>query len=154
VGRRRGSERGPRGAWREADAALADPQGTLRRKVAERAALSRFTRLSLPGDPALVEGIDWSKQNLADSVQEAEDLEVRETNAGEAYPPPEGELERMRFLGAGWPDYPWLFATDGEYTAFASVAVGQFEPNMDHLRALREVARSTMARPARSSTRS
>ena len=46
----------------------------------------------------------------------------------------------MRFLGAGWPDYPWLFGTDGEYTAFASVAVGQFEPIKDHLRALRRVS--------------
>ena len=84
--------------------------------------------LSLPGDPLLARGIDWSKQNLADSVQLAEDLEIRETNAGESYPPPEGRLDAMRFLGAGWPDYQWLFATDGEYTAYASVAVGQFEP--------------------------
>ena len=135
-----GSERGPAAARRTADAVLADPEGALREKVAHRVALSRFSRLTLPGDPLLAEGIDWSKQNLADSVQVAEDLEVRETNAGKRYPPPEGELARVRFLGAGWPDYPWLFATDGEYTAFAAVAVGQFEPVMDHLRALREVS--------------
>ena len=84
--------------------------------------------------------IDWSKQNLADSVQIARDLEIRETNAGKNYPPPEGELAQMRFLGAGFPDYQWLFGTDGEYTAFASVAVGQFEPIKDHLRALKEVS--------------
>ena len=135
-----GSERGPAAARRVADAVLADPERALREKVAHRVALSRFSRLTLPGDPLLAEGIDWSKQNLADSVQVAEDLEVRETNAGKRYPPPEGELARVRFLGAGWPDYPWLFATDGEYTAFAGVAVGQFEPLMDHLRALREVS--------------
>jgi hypothetical protein len=46
----------------------------------------------------------------------------------------------VRFLGAGFPDYPWLFGTDGEYTAFASVGVGQFEPIKDHLRALKEVS--------------
>ena len=46
----------------------------------------------------------------------------------------------MRFRGAGWPDYPWLFATDGEYTSFASVALGQFEPTMDHMRALRDIS--------------
>ena len=46
----------------------------------------------------------------------------------------------MRFLGAGFPDYQWLFGTDGEYTAFASVGVGQFEPIKDHLRALKEVS--------------
>ncbi|MGH3585823.1 MAG: hypothetical protein ACRDQ0_05830, partial [Pseudonocardia sp.] len=36
--------------------------------------------------------------------------------------------------------YPWLFGTDGEYTAFASVAMGQFGPIKDHLRALRDVS--------------
>ena len=46
----------------------------------------------------------------------------------------------MRWLGAGWPDYTWLFGTDGEYTAFAAVAAGQFEPIKDHLRALRDVS--------------
>ena len=33
-----------------------------------------------------------------------------------------------------------MFATDGEYTAFASVAVGQFEQIKDHLRGLRDVS--------------
>ena len=46
-------------------------------------------------------------------------------------------------MGAGFPDYPWMFATDGEYTAFASVAVGQFEAIKDHLRALRDVSTSS-----------
>ena len=46
----------------------------------------------------------------------------------------------MRWLGAGWPDYPWLFGTDGEYTAFAAVAAGQFAPIKAHLRALRDVS--------------
>ena len=46
----------------------------------------------------------------------------------------------MRFFGAGFPDYPWLFATDGEFTAFAAVAAGQFEPIADHLKALRDVS--------------
>ena len=46
----------------------------------------------------------------------------------------------MPWLGAGWPDYSWLFGTDGEYTAFAAVAAGQFGPIKDHLRALRDVS--------------
>jgi hypothetical protein len=33
-----------------------------------------------------------------------------------------------------------LFATDGEYTGFAAVAAGQFEPQKAHLRALRDVS--------------
>jgi hypothetical protein len=135
-----GSEEGPAAAHATADEVLADPAGLLAAKIAAREELDANTVLDIPGDPRLAEAIDWSKQNLADSVQVAEDLEIRETNAGENYPPPEGELERVRFLGAGFPDYPWLFATDGEYTAFASVAVGQFEPIKDHLRALREAS--------------
>jgi hypothetical protein len=127
-------------ALAEHAAALTNPEAQLQNKVSERLALRENTRLTLPGDERIEDGIDWSKQNLADSVQIARDLEIRETNAGKNYPPPEGDLAQMRFLGAGFPDYPWLFGTDGEYTAFASVGVGQFEPIKDHLRALKEVS--------------
>ena len=108
---------------------LEHPEALLEGKVEARTVLAGRTRLSIPSDRRLARGIDWSKQNLADSVQIARDLEVRETNAGTNYPPPEGQVDRVRFLGAGFPDYPWLFGTDGEYTAFASVAAGQFEPD-------------------------
>jgi hypothetical protein len=136
-----GSVNGGASARREARLALGSPRRALRAKIERRRRLAARTRLSLPGDPRLARGIDWSKQNLADSVQVAENLQVREVNAGEAYPEPSGTVPRVRFLGAGWPDYQWLFATDGEYTAFASVALGQFEPMMDHLRALRDISR-------------
>ena len=96
--------------------------------------------MSLPADPLLEQGIEWAKQNLADSVQVAENLQVRWVDEGKQYPPPDGVVPRVRFLGAGFPDYPWLFATDGEFTAFASVTAGQFEPIADHLRALRDVS--------------
>jgi hypothetical protein len=121
-------------------AALGDPEGLLEEKISSRAALAENTKLSLPDDRRLERSIEWSKQNLADSVQAARDLEIRETNAGKRYPPPEGGLQGMRFLGAGFPDYQWLFGTDGEYTAFASVGAGQFGPIKDHLRALKEVS--------------
>ena len=127
-------------ALRANEAALADPDALLEEKISSRTGLAENTKLSLPDDPRLQESIEWSKQNLADSVQIARDLEIRETSAGENYPPPEGNLEQMRFLGAGFPDYQWLFGTDGEYTAFASVGVGQFGPIKDHLRALKEVS--------------
>jgi len=117
-----------------------DPKALLRQKVSHRLALSANTKLSLPGDRKLQRGIAWSKQNLADSVQVAKDLEIRYTDEGAQYPLPKGNVDRVRFLGAGWPDYPWLFGTDGEYTAFASVGVGQFGPIKDHLRALKEVS--------------
>ena len=131
-----GSEQGPADAHRELGTLLADPEGALGDKVSDRIALQRQTRLDIPGDQQLQKSIDWSKQNLADSVQVAEDLEIRETNAGVNYPPSEGTIDQVRFLRAGFPDYPWLFGTDGEFTAFARVGVEQFEPIKDHVRAL------------------
>ncbi|MEA2358803.1 MAG: hypothetical protein QOI62_2063 [Solirubrobacteraceae bacterium] len=135
-----GSESGAADATALLARMLADPDQALADKVAAREALAQHTRLSLPGDPRLAEAIDWGKQNLADLVQEANHLEIRETNAGTNYPPPKGVVDHLRWVGAGFPDYPWLFAVDGEYTAFASVAMGQFEPIEDHLRALRTVS--------------
>jgi hypothetical protein len=135
-----GSESGVADATAEQAAVLQDPQTLLEEKVSARLGLQSQTELDLPGDRPLQESIDWSKQNLADSVQSADDLEIRETNAGKNYPAPEGTVDHVRFLGAGFPDYPWLFGTDGEYTAFASVAVGQFGPIKDHLEALRDVS--------------
>jgi hypothetical protein len=136
-----GSDNGGASARREAQLVLGGARRALRAKIERRRRLAARTRLSLPGDPLLARGIDWSKQNLADSVQVAETLQVREVRAGKEYPAPSGTVPLVRFVGAGWPDYQWLFATDGEYTAFASVALGQFEPMMDHLRALRDVSR-------------
>jgi hypothetical protein len=124
----------------ENQSVLVRPEGLLEDKISGRLALQQQTELDLPGDKRLEESIDWSKQNLADSVQEAKNLEIRETNAGTNYPAPEGTVDHVRFLGAGFPDYQWLFGTDGEYTAFASVGVGQFEPIKDHLKALRDVS--------------
>src|SRR5262249_36277821 len=86
------------------------------------------------------DGIDWGKQNLLDLTQRADDLQIRDVNEGKAYPPPLGTVAHARWIGAGFPDYPWIFATDAEYTAFAAVAAGQFEAIADHARALRDVS--------------
>jgi hypothetical protein len=135
-----GSEGGSSPAIAEQQAALADPDAALAEKVASRERIAARTQVDLPDDRLLQQGIEWSKQNLADSVQAAEGLKVRWTNEGRQYPPPLGTVPRVRFFGAGFPDYPWLFATDGEFTAFAAVAAGQFDPIADHLRALRDVS--------------
>jgi hypothetical protein len=135
-----GSEDGRSAAIAEQQAALSDPDDALADKVASREGVAARTRVDLPGDRLLQEGIEWSKQNLADSVQAAEDLQVRWTDEGAQYPKPDGLVPSVRFFGAGFPDYPWLFATDGEFTAFAAVAAGQFETIADHLRALRDVS--------------
>src|SRR3954449_2629091 len=135
-----GSQSGAADAQATLRSILANPAAALKQKTDERAALAARTKLDLPGDPQLAEGIDWSKQNLADAVQEATDLQIRKTNAGTTFPAPVGTVAHARWLAAGFPDYPWLFSTDGEYTAFASVALGQFEPIEDHMRALRDVS--------------
>ncbi len=135
-----GSDRGVAAARAAQTKALANPERLLRAKVARRLDIAERTRVSLPGDRLLQRSVAWSKQNIADSVQEARDLAVRVTHAGTAYPVPAGHVAKIRWIGAGWPDYPWLFATDGEYTAFAAVASGQFAAVEDHLRALRDVS--------------
>jgi hypothetical protein len=135
-----GSDKGPAPARRELDAALRDPGKQLAAKVAERERWGDFTRLSLPGDRRLQRAVDWGKQNILDLTRAAEELEIRWTDQGRQFPPPAGTVDRARWVGAGFPDYPWMFATDGEYTAFASVAVGQFQAIKDHLRALQEIS--------------
>ncbi|HET7325604.1 MAG TPA: hypothetical protein VFJ06_14850, partial [Halococcus sp.] len=127
-------------ALNELDTALDDPAGAFAEKLEDRLERSEHSRFSIPGNRQLERALDWSKQNLADCVRASEDLQIRDVDAGTSYPAPKGTVPRVRFLAAGYPDYPWMFATDGEYTAFASVAVGQFEPIKDHLRALRDVS--------------
>ena len=135
-----GSDKGLAAGRSELEAALDDPDAQLAAKVDERERWGRFTRLSLPGDQRLEDAVDWGKQNILDLTRVAEDLQIRWTDQGKQFPPPQGSVARARWVGAGFPDYPWMFATDGEYTAFASVAVGQFEAIEDHLRALRQIS--------------
>jgi hypothetical protein len=135
-----GSDEGLSEARGELRAALRDPEEQLEDKVEDRERWGRWTRLSLPGDRRLEAAVDWGKQNILDLTRVAEDMEIRWTDQGMQFPPPEGTVRRARWVGAGFPDYPWLFATDGEYTAFASVAVGQFEQIEDHLIALRDIS--------------
>ncbi len=135
-----GSDQGLAPAHRAFEQVLTRPRAELAHKISQRQAIDARTRVWIPGDRLLQRSIRWSKQNLADSRQEARDLRLRPVRAGTRFPAPVGSLDRIRWLGAGWPDYPWLFGTDGEYTAFASVAMGQFTAIEDHLRALRDVS--------------
>src|SRR6202007_1304833 len=97
-------------------------------KIRARLALNSQTRLSLPGDPALAGAATWSKQDLADLTQQADTLRIRPTEEGTVYPAPIATLRSIRFEGAGFPDYPWMFATDQEDTMFALRAAGQSAP--------------------------
>ncbi|GAA3554110.1 hypothetical protein GCM10022197_06540 [Microlunatus spumicola] len=135
-----GSRSGPAAAQAALAELLADPVGALADKVRGREKIDGRTDVSLPGDPLVEQSVAWSKQMLAASVQRTDDVALRVADAGTAYPAPVKTLDSMRWIGAGWPDYTWLFGTDGEFTAFASVAAGQFAPIKAHLRTLRDVS--------------
>src|SRR4030095_5723522 len=94
----------------------------------------------MPGAPLVQDAVEWGKQNLADLTQQAENLRIRWTNQGKQFPPPLGTVPKATRIGAGFPDYPWIFGTDAEYTAFAAVSLGQFEAIKGHLRTLRDVS--------------
>ena len=135
-----GSDRGVADAKKELAKALKDPDAQLAAKTAERDELAARSKVDLPGDRKLQEALDWGKQNLADLTQTATNMQIRFVDQGKAFPAPVHNVKRATFIGAGYPDYPWIFATDGEYTAFAAVALGQFEAIKNHLSALREIS--------------
>jgi hypothetical protein len=134
-----GSENSVGEAEREFRRLVRNPRRQLARKIAQRAALGRWTRLDLPGNRLLEDSVDWGKQNLADLTQTATDLELRWTDEGRRWDF-EGTVPRIDWVGAGFPDYPWLFAVDGEYTAHANVTLGQFESIKAHMRAIRDIS--------------
>src|SRR5260370_39820009 len=131
-----GSDQGLSAAQAEYQAASANPARALQAKVASRLALDSQTQVSLPADPMLAAAVTWSKQDLADLTQQADNLSIRRTEQGTVYPAPAGFLPSIRFEGAGFPDYPWMFATDQEYTMFALLAARQFSTAEAGLRSL------------------
>jgi len=135
-----GSDNGVASAQHELSQVLHNPSAQFAAKVAARGQLAQHTTLSLPGDPLVQQSIDWGKQNLADLTQTAQNLQVRWTNQGKQFPAPLGSVPDATWVGAGFPDYPWIFGTDAEYTAFAAASVGQFEAIEGHLRTLRDVS--------------
>jgi hypothetical protein len=135
-----GSDQGLKDARAQLAGAILDPAAELARKIAERVAIAQPTQLSLPGDRLLQHAITWGKQNLADLTQTASNLQIRWTDQGTQFPAPLGTIPHVRWFAAGYPDYPWLFATDGEYTAYPAVALGQFQTIEDHMLALRDVS--------------
>jgi glycogen debranching enzyme len=115
-----------------------------RDKIAGRKGLLALSRADIP-DHILQAAFDWAKLNLADMRRVVSDVQIRDTRhgstQGEIYPAPLGTCASLSGFGAGYPDYPWYFGTDGAYTVFSLVAVGQFQAAKEHLRLLREVSR-------------
>ena len=135
-----GSDQGMSDAQAQFQAASADPAAELAAKIAARQQLNGQTQVSLPGDPALAQSVTWSKQDMADLTQQADNLKIRDTEEGTLYPAPLATVPSIRFEGAGFPDYPWMFATDQEYTVFALLAAGQFATAEDGMRSLAQVS--------------
>jgi glycogen debranching enzyme len=120
--------------------ALKNPANLLTQKVAARQALLARTDVSLP-DSTLEQAFDWGKLNMADLTRTVTDAKIRDVDEGRAYPAPVATIPKLTGIGAGYPDYPWYFGTDGAYTAYPLVASGQWDTAMNHLRSIRDVSR-------------
>jgi hypothetical protein len=140
-----GSHTGRTDAYLAGITALHQPDRLLRCKVAGRVALLALSQADIP-NTTLQAGFDWAKLNLADMRRAVTDAQIRDTQdgtlQGKIYPPLLATFAFLNGFGAGFPDYPWYFGTDGAYTVFSLVAAGQFQAARDHLRLLREVSRT------------
>jgi glycogen debranching enzyme len=123
-----------------AQGALNNPDNLLAQKVNGRQALLAQTKVSVP-DAALQDAFDWGKLNMADLTRTVTNAQIRDVDEGRAYPKPVATIPKLTGIGAGYPDYPWYFGTDGAYTAYPLVASGQWDTAMNHLRSIRDVSR-------------
>ena len=120
--------------------ALNDPESLLSQKVSSRLALLNKTQVDLP-DQDLQEAFDWGKLNMADLTRTVKDMKVRDVDEGRAYPSPSATISSATGIGAGFPDYPWYFGTDGAYTAYPLLVSGQWDTIKEHLRTVKDVSR-------------
>ena len=126
---------------KELAAALKDPDAQLAAKVAARDRARRAARASTcPATASCRRRSSGASRTSPTSPRPRRTCSSASSTRARRTPRRSTTLERATFIGAGYPDYPWLFATDGEYTAFAAVALGQFEAIKAHLIALRDVS--------------
>jgi glycogen debranching enzyme len=131
---------GPQEAYLALFAGLSNPADLLTNKIGQRVSALSRTRAQIP-DPTVQAAFDWAKLNLADMRRVVRDAQIRDTMEGSVCPDPEATFAILSGFGAGYPDYPWYFGTDGAYTVFALTAVGSWQEAEDHLRTIREVSR-------------
>jgi hypothetical protein len=118
------------------------PEFLLNQKIAQRHDLLEQSDINLP-DSTIQAAFEWGKLNLADMHRKVRNMNVRDTMEGTVYPSaPVVEIPFVSGFGAGYPDYPWFFGTDGAYTTFPLVAVGQWEQAKEHLRTIRQISRA------------
>ncbi|MBV8098289.1 MAG: hypothetical protein JOZ31_03940 [Verrucomicrobia bacterium] len=122
-------------------AGLANPDGLLSQKINQRVAVLALSNVTIP-DQTAQDAFNWAKLNLADMSRTVLNAEIRDTQEGKVYPPPIAEFPILTGFGAGYPDYPWFFGTDGCYTTFGLTATGQWEMAENHLNLLRSVSQA------------
>ena len=119
---------------------LVAPDELLREKISGRQQFLSQAQIHVP-DEDIQAAFDWGKLNLADMRRTVRDVMVRDTMEGTVYPSPlTPTFPVLSGFGAGYPDYPWFFGTDGAYTTFSLAAVGQWKEAKNHLATLRQVS--------------
>jgi hypothetical protein len=119
---------------------LRSPDGLLRTKISDRQQLLSQAQIHVP-DEDVQAAFDWGKLNLADMRRTVRNMMVRDTMEGTVYPQPlTPTFPLLSGFGAGYPDYPWFFGTDGAYSTFSLAAVGQWEEAKNHLDTIRQVS--------------
>jgi hypothetical protein len=119
---------------------LAAPDELLRAKISERQQVLSQTQIHVP-DAVIQAAFDWGKLNLADMRRTVRNMMVRDTMEGTVYPSPiMPALPIVSGFGAGYPDYPWFFGTDGAYSIFSLAAVGQWKEAKNHLATIRRIS--------------
>ena len=121
---------------------LASPDELLRAKISERQQVLSQAQIQVP-DADIQAAFDWGKLNLADMQRTVRDVMVRDTMEGTVYPSPlMPSFPVLSGFGAGYPDYPWFFGTDGAYSTFSLAAIGQWEEAKNHLATIRQVSQT------------
>ncbi len=119
------------------------PRLLLNKKISDRRELLSQAQIQIPDSDQMVQAaFDWAKLNLADMRRVVQNMEVRDTKEGTVYPPPINAIPIpfVSGFGAGYPDYPWFFGTDGCYTTFGLSAVGQWDAAKSHLNSIRQIS--------------
>jgi hypothetical protein len=119
---------------------LADPARLLASKVAERDAVAGRSSFQVP-DASVSQALLWSKLNLADLHRTVKDLQIRDVDAGTAYPPPIATIPSLSGIDAAYPDYAEFFGTDGAYSTYGLAVSGQWKTAIQQLDAIRTVSR-------------
>jgi glycogen debranching enzyme len=133
---------------------LASPDELLREKISERQHVLSQAQIHVP-DEDIQAAFDWGKLNLADMRRTVHNVMVRDTMEGTVYLSPlTPTFPILSGFGAGYPDYPWFFGTDGAYTTFSLAAVGQWEEAKNHLGTIRQVSQLVNGTTAKCCTRS